>query len=216
MSRVADRVTPVSLSEYLEALHLAWKLFFQEPPQKDAFLVVASQGACEAGNLAYVHRYNFGKLRSVDGDGRDYTYYAVSEEMPLPVAAAYEAAATDGNVRIIERREEAKRAVVWFYPEHPACRFRAYKNAQQGALDQLADLADRFQDSWVDVLRGDHAAFARSSTCGAKKLTELHRTFSDLFPQMKERVFRADLFAQAAVLREEKKALLLRLGQRKA
>lgn len=172
--KVADRLTPITVQKFLSVLGHAWVNTLGTTPKKESLLVLAAQSALETGRWKYNHNYNFGNVKGVpDGDGRDYSYYACNEIFDIGVAAAYQAKSTpDHPAKIAAQREDGK-AEIWFYPEHPACCFRAYSvEDDQGVVDDeasvLAGMADylgllfnRFQSAWPAVVNGDPAEFVR-------------------------------------------------------
>lgn len=170
-TRVSDRLTVIDAQTFLNALGYCWVQLFNQPAEKESLLVLMAQSALETGRWKYIHNYNLGNAKSVDGDGRDFSFYACNEIFPLPVAAAYEAGSTSEHpAKITEKRSDGK-AVVWFYPEHPGCRFRSYQVVREdgtidewtslihGMTDYLGLLHDRFRSAWERVLDGDAAGF---------------------------------------------------------
>lgn len=172
--KISDRVTPVTPSQFLEALYRAWLDLFEEVPKHESLLVLMAHSALETGRWKYLHNYNFGNVKGVDGDGRDYCYYACNEVLDIAVAAAYEAKSTpDRSCRITSKI--AGKAEIWFYPEHPACRFRAYYvdldqdgvvdeqvSLTHGVCDHLLELHRRYKSCWPSVLQGNPAEFVRA------------------------------------------------------
>lgn len=171
--KVSDRLTHVTPLQFLQGLSQAWVNIFTTPAKKEQLLVLAAQSAIETGRWKYNHSYNFGNVKSVEGDGRDYCYFACWEVFSKPVAAAYVAnSRPDARAAITEHRSDGT-DVVWFYPEHPACRFRAYEvhdadgkidewaSMVLGLTDYLGLLHKRFYKAWPAVLKGDPAEFVR-------------------------------------------------------
>ena len=173
-NKVSDRLTAVTPLQFLQGLAQSWVNLFTLPPTKEQLLVLMAQSAIETGRWRYIHSYNFGNAKSVDGDGRDYCYFACWEIFSGSVAAAYAATSKpEAPVRITETHSDGK-ATVWFYPEHPACRFRAfYVTNVDGSLDEWASLVlgmtdylsmlrKRFSKAWPGVLSGDPVAFVKA------------------------------------------------------
>jgi len=172
--KVSDRLTPVTPLQFLQGLAQSWVNLFTLPATKEQLLVLMAQSALETGRWRYIHTYNFGNSKSTDGDGRDYCYFACWEVFSNAVAAAYVAASKPGaEARITETHSDGT-STVWFYPEHPACRFRAFQvlNADGtidewsslvlGMTDYLGMLRKRFNQCWSAVLSGDPVNFVKA------------------------------------------------------
>lgn len=172
--KISDRLTPITPLQFLQGLAQSWVNLFPVPPKKEQLLILMAQSALETGRWRYIHSYNFGNVKSVDGDGRDYCYFACWEIFPGSVAAAYAASSKpEAPVRITETHSNGA-ATVWFYPEHPACRFRAFcvmnedKTINEwaslvlGMSDYLGMLRKRFFKAWPSVLSGDPVTFAKA------------------------------------------------------
>jgi len=167
--KVQSRLTPVSPSQFLKEAESVWLEVMGTEPRKESLLVLLSY-ATSTEKLGYVRNYNFGNVKASSGDGFDYTYVAYSEEMDSGVAAAY-AAKANGDKPAAVQWMANERALVWFYPEHPACRFRAFvvlKNP--GEVDEHASLRlgikafilevmGNLPLSWEAVVAGDPVRF---------------------------------------------------------
>jgi hypothetical protein len=133
--RLPPGVTKVAATEMVAAMERAWTARFASAPKRESIYVLVAQWALETGWGKAMHAYNVGNLKSVEGDGHDYTYFACDE--------------------YIHGKQ------VWFYPDAPGCRFRAYETLDLGAADYLDTLHERYQNTWDAVLAGDPASFAR-------------------------------------------------------
>ncbi len=133
-ARLSPAVTPVTPSEMLASLERAWKALFGQEPSRESLLVVLAQWALETGRGRAMHAYNVGNIKSVEGDGHDYTYFACNEVL-------------HGKV-------------VWFYPDAAGCRFRAYRALDLGVADYLATVHARYSGAWSAVIAGSPAQFA--------------------------------------------------------
>jgi hypothetical protein len=156
--RLPDQKTPVTRQEVLEALWGAWAVYFNAIPKKESIWVLMSQWALETGWSSSMHCYNLGNVKSRDGDGYDYTYFACNEI--LPKASAEKLQAKDPKRAKITSYRSDGTAIIWFYPDHPGCRFRAFSTLQEGALDHLVILVKKFDKAWSAVAEGDPAKFA--------------------------------------------------------
>jgi hypothetical protein len=156
--RLPDQKTPVSRQAVLEALWGAWMVYFNSIPKRESVWVLLSQWALETGWGASMHCYNMGNVKSREGDGYDYTYFACNEILSKASAERFQAKDPQ-HAKITSYRNDGT-AIIWFYPDHPGCRFRAFHNLQEGALDHLAILVKKFYKAWAAVAEGDPAKFA--------------------------------------------------------
>lgn len=174
-TKIGDHLTPVTPLQFMQGLAQGWVNLFTTPPTTQELFILMAQSTIECGRgWRYIHRYNFGNVKSVDGDGRDYCYFACWEIFSKPVAAAYVANSKPGAVARITDNHSNGTCTVWFDPEHPACRFRAYcvlKNDGSedswsslvlGMTDYLGLLYKRFNKSWEALKIGDPEAFVRA------------------------------------------------------
>ncbi len=81
-----------------------------------------------------MHCWNIGNAKSREGDGYNWT-----------------------NFRCWEVIKDRK---TWFDPPHPQTRFRAFDTLEEGAVDYLKMLHERFFLSWPAVESGDPKEFA--------------------------------------------------------
>lgn len=132
--RLSPSATKVPATEMVAAMERAWTARFGSAPKRESIHVLVAQWALETGWGKAMHAYNVGNIKSVEGDGHDYTYFACDEYI------------------------QGKH--VWFYPDAPGCRFRAYETLDLGVVDYLDTLYQRYRSTWEAVLAGDPAAFA--------------------------------------------------------
>ena len=133
---VADRLTPFSRQELLDALAAAWPVVVGSPcTNADSLRVLAAQVCLETGNGKSCHCNNLGNIKAKVGGGYDWTFFRCNE--------------------IINGK------VVWFEPPNPACCFRAYETLRAGVVDYLALLyaSANFRRAWPAVVAGDPAQF---------------------------------------------------------
>lgn len=160
--------TVVTTQDMLTALGTAWANYFHNPPTKEQICILIAQWALETGWGKFMWNYNIGNAKSVNSDGRDYTFFTCNEILPIATAQKM-LAASPGLVEI--RSTTGTTANTYFHPEHPACRFRAFTTLALGAADYLDLLVNRFSDdnqeknAWHWVTVGDPSAF-----CHALKL----------------------------------------------
>jgi hypothetical protein len=118
------------------ALEHAWRTQLGSVPSRASLLVLLSQWALETGRGHAMWCWNVGNAKHVDGDGHDFTYFACDEVI-------------GGKV-------------VWFYPDNPACCFRAFSSLDAGVADYLDLIHRRFARSWPSVEAGNPDAFAHA------------------------------------------------------
>lgn len=130
-----NELTHVTANELGGALVKAWGHLWQEVPRRETVLVLLAQSALETGRWRSCHNFNLGNIKSRPGDGRDWTYFRCNE---------------------VEHGR-----TVWYDPPHPACRFRAFRTLEEGAVDHLAFLRGmkRYAQAWPMAIAGDPRAF---------------------------------------------------------
>ena len=153
-----QRRTPVTALVMYDALERAWVANFGDFPKRESLLVLLAQWAIETGRGAGMHNFNVGNVKSVAGDGHDFTFFTCNEIMGI--VAAHHAVLASPLAEIEWESQERMVASVLFHPAHPACRFRAFETLEAGVIDHLAFLARKFKTSWAAVVAGDPALFA--------------------------------------------------------
>lgn len=153
------KLTKVSNEEVLYAMANAWLQLFHEQPKKESLLVLLAQGALETGQFKKMWCYNIGNIKSVEGDGRNYTYYKCNELIKRDYAEKLVASADkDGGPAQITSIS-GNIATIWFFPNNKYCKFRAFETLQEGAIDYMAFLHRRFNSAWSAVLSGNPQQF---------------------------------------------------------
>lgn len=162
--RLAPLRTYVTAMDVGTALMGAWgELLGDTPFILDSIYLLMAQWALETGRGKACWNYNLGNAKSIEGDNRSFTYYACNEILPSKAARAHAAAAkprTDApgpNADIT--KEDGTTAIIWFYPDHPYARFRAFRTLEDGAYDYLTLLYRRFPKAWPAICQGDPIAF---------------------------------------------------------
>jgi hypothetical protein len=133
MARLEDRLTPVTPTEVLDALGAAGSQVLGSTPHRTSLLVLLSQWALETGRGHSMHCYNLGNVKSNQKSG-DWCFFRCNEII--------------------------KGKVVWFNPDEAGCCFRAFATLDDGALDYLKTLRERFGRVWPAVDAGDPAMFS--------------------------------------------------------
>ena len=157
-SELAAQKTPVAKEAIIKALYDAWTHLFNQTPKKESIWVLASQVALETGWCASMWNFNLGNVKSREGDGHDYCYFACNEILKKAVADSY--AAKDPATAKVSKYRDDGTAIIWFYPKHPGCRFRAFNSLLDGCIDYIGLLNKRFTNSWPAVIAGDPAQFS--------------------------------------------------------
>ncbi len=153
--------TPITAAELIPALWRAWERFFGVPPVKrESVWILTAQWGLECGWGRSCYQFNLGNVKSRDGDGYDYQFYACNEILSLAQAQKY-VANNPTTAKITTVRPDGK-AIIWFYPENPACRFRAHRSLEEGASDHLRLLVKRFEKAWHEIIEGDVTGYAHA------------------------------------------------------
>lgn len=134
---IQHAITPITPAAFASALVAAWRTFFGGEAPRQAIVLLMAQSAHETGEWKYVHNFNIGNVKAVQGDGYDWTMF-----------------------RCREKDKDGKD--VFFDPPHPATRFRAFRTLAEGAIDHLAFLYGRarYATAWAELKSGDPWKFA--------------------------------------------------------
>lgn len=161
-SEVPDRFTKATPSEMFEALGQAWRRRFGSEPSRNSLLVLLAQWSIETGEGARMHCWNVGNVKSVAGDGHDYTFLSNVWEGLSPAAAAKVIASGEAvkstNPSHIAAVGPNKVAVI-FQAGHPQTRFRAFPSLEAGVESYVEVLYTRFAKAWPSVIAGDPEGF---------------------------------------------------------
>lgn len=166
VSRIAPKQTPATPTAVFAALVGAWQRLFGETPSDDSVAVLVSQWALETSWGESCFNFNLGNVPAVDGDGNAFTYYPCwevvsrAEAHELLKAAGERKDGKPGPDVVIANETDDAAAVVWFYPDHPRCRFRAFSSLEDGAEAYLKTLFHRYKRAWASVLLGSPSGFA--------------------------------------------------------
>jgi hypothetical protein len=163
--RLPADITTCTPEEMFDALGYAWVQLFNETPKKESLLCLLCQWALETGWGKECYAWNIGNFKSSDGDGRDFTYYKCDERFEPPQASHYVAGAqprSDGSGKpncVFESNNKDGTVSVYFWPDHPVSRFRAYHTLHAGAIDYVSSLFNRFKLAWPAIKAGDPDQF---------------------------------------------------------
>lgn len=157
--------TPCTPETMFDAMGQAWVTAFKTQPSKASLVVTLCQWVLETGWGKSCWDWNIGNFRSRDGDGRDWCLYECDERVTAAQATAYVAKAgirLDGSglpdAKITSYNKD-KTVTVYFWPDNPMCRFRAFSSIESGVLDYLTSLNRRFYKAWPSVVAGDPDQF---------------------------------------------------------
>jgi len=133
---VAHKMTPLTEQEAAQALKLGWIEVFGESPGLDQLALLWAQSALECGRWKYLHNYNFGNIKAIEG--HVFTQFRCDEYI-------------NGKH-------------VWFSPPDPATSFCAYLTADAGAAAYIRFLAEKkwYQKAWQQVIAGDPVAYCHA------------------------------------------------------
>lgn len=160
MEELPDVKTVVTPQQMATAICYAYYRYFNSWPRRDSVRILLAQWALETGWGKSMHCYNIGNVKSKKGDGYDYCFFACNELLSKSVAEFFKV--KDPNlVKVTSYRSDGL-CVVWFYPNHPSCRFRAFKTLEDGVYDYLLLLVQRFTKAWHCVASGDPVEFSRA------------------------------------------------------
>lgn len=169
--RLPPQRTPWTTQELFTALGTAWSHYFNSSATREQLCLLLAHVVFETGWGRGCWNFNLGNAKSVVGDGYDYTFFACTEDMSIAQAKALvDNPHAIGRIEVVSTTA-AGRATCRFFPDHPACRFRAFRTLPLGCLDYLTLLVRRFsdanpeRDAWRAVLAADPSAF-----CHALKL----------------------------------------------
>ncbi|HMI84887.1 MAG TPA: glucosaminidase domain-containing protein [Polyangiaceae bacterium] len=133
---IPHAITPITPTVFASALVAGWRTFFGGEAPRQAIVLLMAQSAHETASWKYVHNFNIGNIKAVDGDGYDWTMFRCREKV-------------GGND-------------VWLDPPNPGTRFRAFRSLTEGAIDHLAFLYGRarYATAWAELKSGDPLKFA--------------------------------------------------------
>jgi hypothetical protein len=133
---IPHAITPITPAAFASALVAAWRTYFGGEAPRQAVVLLMAQSAHETAAWKYVHNFNIGNIKAVEGDGYDWTMFRCREKK-------------DGKD-------------VWLDPPDPGTRFRAFRTLAEGAIDHLAFLYGRarYAPAWAELKSGDPWKFA--------------------------------------------------------
>jgi len=158
--------TPVPFPEIARALFAGWQRLEGAPASEETLAVLLAQSALETGHWQKSFCYNLGNAKASDSWSGDYCFYFADEYVSRSQAVAARgllAPRTDGvighNVETRDTSDGRVRVILW--PDHPWCRFRAFRDLDSGVDDYLGLLKRRYAVAWDAAGRGDPDGFVR-------------------------------------------------------
>lgn len=160
--------TPATSQEVYDALRRVWVAQLGAEPKRHSLLVLLAQWALETGRGRSMWNWNLGNQKGRPGgkDGRSWTFFACNEILTASMADNLVGKASSrrdgkGADAVVTKSLANGMREVWFYPDNPACCFRAYDSLDAGAADYFELLRKRFASAWPAVEAGDPAQFAK-------------------------------------------------------
>jgi hypothetical protein len=151
------RLTPVDHEELRATLASVWANLFGEIAPDDAIAILLAQSAFETNRWSACFNFNICGYKST-GAGL-YTYGTTLEVLPRNVALRYVAASTVDEPCELVHDDGGEKLTVRFKPQHPVCRFRAYRSLGESVTGYVALLARRYLAAIEAAREGDVAAF---------------------------------------------------------
>lgn len=158
------KATPMTRAEGVRGIVWALSMRLQELAPDGAILLSTAQWCLETGNGKSCMNYNPAGIKAkapegegwpdppVTADAWDRTYYPTRERLTTPAAKLW---ARDKRVTLGPREitpDGGDYTTVRVTPDHPACCFRAYADAEGGFTDYVALLERRFGRAWAALL----------------------------------------------------------------
>jgi hypothetical protein len=152
--------TPATSKQLFASMCRAWRRCFKEEPSRDAIILLLSHWALETGYGRSMWNFNLGNAKAKVGGAYDYCFFSCNEILSKKQAESMQKATPD-TAKITRYRDDGT-CIIWFYPKHPACCFRAFSDLDAGALDHLDLIHRRFSQAWSSVLSGDPKGFCHA------------------------------------------------------
>ena len=157
--RLEAKVTPVDRTDVFVALWRAWLQLFDGVPSRKSICLLVAHWAFETGWGKSMWCFNFGNAKAKADGPYDYTYFPCGEDLSVATANRLVAAMPD-KAKIV--RVDGDKIEVKFWPDHPACCFRAFETIEEGAIDYLGLLRSRFSKAWPMLMHGDPVGFVHA------------------------------------------------------
>ena len=157
--------TPVAIPAMGRSLGLAWYCLRGKMPTRPAIDLTLAQYAQETGRGKSCFSFNVGNVKWVDGVPTDYCERYCNElltEKQAQDALSRAGVQADGTPDVVLRGFVGGLRIVDFFPPNPASRFRAFATLDEGCLDYLSILGDRFSTAWSYLEAGDADGFAHA------------------------------------------------------
>ena len=161
--KVAAAKTPATVEEIGRALALAWLRLFGEMPSRASIALLLAQSALETSRWRSCYSWNLGNVKATPAWSGSHCERYCNElltEQQARDAVSRASLQPDGTLDVILGGVVGGKRIANFYPPNPASRFRAFATLEDGALDYLSILADRFASAWRYLEDGDASGFA--------------------------------------------------------
>ena len=160
---VEDKITHVTITEMAAAFSVAWlREFPGKSLSRETLLLLLSAWSVETGEGAKMHLYNVGNVKSVEGDGHDFTFLdnvweGLSPTVAMKLIASGEAvrSTNPNHIKAVGR----DKIPVIFKKGHPQTRFRAFPTLDAGVERYLKLLQERWPKAWTAVEKGNPEDF---------------------------------------------------------
>lgn len=186
--RVPSVKTVASAEDVARSLRKAWEVLFEEVPKLESVALLMAQSALETGRWKSCYSWGLGNVKWTPATETDVCYRECNELLTpeAAVAALVKASPrTDGAGLDVELRGvSGDKQIVWFYPDHPASAFRAFKTLDEGAVNYLSVLHKRFSSAWPAVVAGSPLEFVtrlKASRYFTAPLAEYLKAVNSLF-----------------------------------
>ncbi len=205
-NRLTNTITTPTQQEMFTAIGMAYTKCMAGPPTKEKVCLLMAQSAFETGWWKFMHNYNIGNVKSVNGDGRDFTYFRCWEIVPTVSVKQLQAHTKYGHLVTVESEDTSGRSKIWLAPDHPGCRFRAYTSLKLGVYDHFTKLLDKYtdedpsKDAWSFIVKGDPVSFVRALKKKGYFTGDLaiyEKQVSSIFQSLCKKNFDMDQFAAA-------------------
>lgn len=198
------------------AMARAWVALTDTIPSQRSIALLIAHWAIETGWGKACHAWNLGNIKSTATDGRDYCYFACNEIFDNATADRYVASAAPredgkGPNAVLTRRVANGKSIVWFYPTHTACRFRAYETLDAGTLDYLRLLRGRYANAWPAIVSGspfEYVTALKARGYFTASLEEYRNTVTSCFQRALRYKYEIPLFTEG-----EKQEILGWIGE---
>lgn len=138
---VPDIVTQLPTPLVIRALRRAYETICGKPASDQTIAVLWAQCALETGRWKFCHCHNWGNVKASPTYAGYYTQFRCNEVLKDP---------------------DGVRRTHWFDPPHPQTNFRAYLEAETGAVEHLRFLREHYATAWHAAELGAPLSFVEA------------------------------------------------------